>query len=240
MNSVVIIPALNPGAELPVYARELLKSGLPRIVVVDDGSGAEYAEIFAEMADLPLITVLRHKQNCGKGRALKTAMEYILISQYACDGVITVDADGQHSLADVCRMAQALASGNKEFVLGCRDFSLPGVPWRSRLGNRITSMMFKLLYGTYLPDTQTGLRGIPAWLLPYMLKIEGERFDYETSVLVELLYTGVKINHLAIETKYFDDNKGTNFSALRDTLRVARALINGKWQMANGKLNDKK
>ncbi|MCL2496955.1 MAG: glycosyltransferase family 2 protein, partial [Clostridiales bacterium] len=212
MNSVVIIPALNPGAELLAYVRELLSAGLPRIVVVDDGSGKEYEEIFAEMADLSLLTVLRHKQNCGKGRALKTAMEYVLAASYTCDGVITVDADGQHALTDVCRVARIMAEGKEEFVLGCRDFSLPGIPFRSRLGNRTTSLLFKLLYGAYLPDTQTGLRGIPACLLPDMLKIEGERFDYEMSVLVELLRTGVKICRITIETKYFNKNEGSHYS----------------------------
>lgn len=95
MNSVVIIPALNPGPELPAYARELLAAGLPRLVVVNDGSGVEYGHIFAELAALPHTTVLRHEQNCGKGRALKTAIRHVLIHFPLCDGAITVDADGR-------------------------------------------------------------------------------------------------------------------------------------------------
>lgn len=228
MNSVVIIPALNPGPELPAYARELLAVGVPRLVVVNDGSGLEYEHIFAELEAIPNITVLYHEHNCGKGRALKTAMRHVLIHYPLVDGVVTVDADGQHAAVDVCRVAAVLSEGGRQLVLGCRNFSLPQVPFRSRLGNRATSLMFYLLYGRYLPDTQTGLRGLPMGLLPQLLRVQGERFEYEMRVLVELLQPGIQFHQITIETRYFDGNKGSHFSTLNDALKVGRALLAGK------------
>ncbi|MCL2496350.1 MAG: hypothetical protein FWF04_02910, partial [Clostridiales bacterium] len=56
----------------------------------------------------------------------------------------------------------------------------------------------------------------------------GERFDYEMSVLVELLRTGVKICRITIETKYFNKNEGSHYSTFRDSRQVARALLAGK------------
>ncbi len=97
--------------------------------------------------------------------------------------MITADADGQHTVKDCWKLAQALAEGGRALYLGSRDFSLPNVPKRSRRGNRITTFVFWMLYGQWLPDTQTvcgrfaGGSGVH----------DGDgrdRFEYEMNVLI--------------------------------------------------------
>ena len=167
-NAVVLIPSLEPDERLPRYVKALLAKGFGHIVVVDDGSSEAFQPIFQQLADMPGVTVTHHEVNRGKGAALKTGYALIEKQFPDCLGVVTADADGQHTVQDVWRLAEALTSGEKKLYLGSRDFSLPHVPPRSRHGNRITSSVFKALYGQWLPDTQTGLRAFRREELPFI------------------------------------------------------------------------
>ena len=129
--------------------------------------------------------VLHHDVNHGKGVALKTGYRYILDHFPDVSGVITADSDGQHTVKDCLRLAEMLGEGKRAVYLGSRDFSLDFIPPKSRTGNRITSAVFKILYGQYLPDTQTGLRAFRRAELPFMLEVKGERYEYEMNVLLE-------------------------------------------------------
>ncbi len=226
---VAVIPALNPGPALAEYARTLLARGIPRVVVVDDGSAPDQAPTFRALEALPGCVVLRHARNQGKGRALKTAFAHILEQPdlRAYDGVVTADADGQHHVEDVCAMAQRLSESPGGLVLGARDLRQDHVPARSKFGNRLTSFGFGLFYGTHLDDTQTGLRGIPAALLPWSLAVAGERFEYEMNVLIRAVRERVPYRTLPIHTIYYDNNAGTHLRTVRDSWRIFRILLSG-------------
>ena len=62
-SCAVIIPALNPGAELPGYVQTLLARGIPAVIVVDDGSRADCAPIFTALEEIPGTHVLHHQVN---------------------------------------------------------------------------------------------------------------------------------------------------------------------------------
>lgn len=157
----LVIPALDPTPALAALLRELLPRWTGPAVVVDDGSCAAARLVFADAGRLGAV-VLYHGGNRGKGAALKTALRYCRAAWPGLAGCVTADADGQHTAADILRVADALRGAPGRLVLGCRDFSDPCVPARSRLGNRMTCAALRLLCGIRLPDTQTGLRGIPA------------------------------------------------------------------------------
>ena len=133
----VLLPAYQPTALLPSLARELRLAGFT-VVVVDDGSGPQFAPIFEKIAALPGCTVLHHEQNKGKGAALKTGFAHILHFLEDCDGVVTADCDGQHALQDVQRLCAAVQEQPRALSLGCRHFG-PETPRRSMAGNRATS-----------------------------------------------------------------------------------------------------
>lgn len=224
-NAVILIPSLEPDNRLPSYIRKLSENGFGHIVVVDDGSSDSYQHIFTEVESTERATVLHHDVNRGKGVALKTGYQYILQHLSDAEIIITADADGQHTVPDCIRLAEEARKGEKALYLGSRDFTLPNIPPKSRSGNRITSAVFKLLYGQYLPDTQTGLRAFRREELPFMISVEGERFEYEMKVLIACSRAGIKMIPVCIDTIYENENEGTHFHPIRDSIRIYRVIL---------------
>ncbi|MDN5710134.1 MAG: glycosyltransferase family 2 protein, partial [Planococcus sp. (in: firmicutes)] len=132
----VVIPAYKPEEPCKLIIEEAISAGFSRIIVVNDGSGADYEGFFDELEKLPQVTLLTHAVNQGKGRALKTVFHYILNEQLPIEAIITADADGQHLVSDMVRIADELEASPNHVVLGARDFSQPNIPFRSRFGNR--------------------------------------------------------------------------------------------------------
>ena len=221
----VLIPSLEPDIQLVIYVRDLLQNGIRSIVVVNDGSDESYAPIFSDLEKVGCI-VLTHDVNRGKGCALKTGYQYILDQMPWIMGIITADADGQHKRYDVCELGKQLLMGKEGLLLGSRDFTLPNVPIKSRLGNKITSVVFWLLYGSMLPDTQTGLRAFARKYLPFMIDVEGSRFEYEMNVLIACARSNVPMSVAFIETVYLNENKGSHFHPLKDSFRIYKVLLN--------------
>ncbi len=213
----VVIPSLNPDEKLAKTVDELIALGFTDIILVNDGSKESCTANFP--VDRPECTLLVHPVNRGKGAALKTAFRYFLDSGRKTKGIITVDGDGQHRADDVLRCALKMAEC-EALVLGVRNFNLPHVPPRSRTGNKITSFVFRLFCGLKVSDTQTGLRAIPAAYLPQMLTVEGDRYEYETNMLLQLKSFGISTEEVPIETVYIEENQTSHFRPIRDSLRI--------------------
>ncbi len=224
-QAVILIPSLEPDEKLPAYIRKLKEGGFAHIVVVDDGSGEAYRPIFDSVDAVEDTVVLRHEVNKGKGVALKTGYRYIMDNLPDITGVITADADGQHTVTDCLRLADELEQGRRALYLGSRDFNLESIPPKSRSGNKITSRIFQLLYGQYLPDTQTGLRAFRREELPFMLEVEGERYEYEMKVLIACSRAGIPMIPVEIETIYENNNEGTHFHPIRDSWRIYKVIL---------------
>jgi len=222
-QAIVLIPSLEPDRRLPVYVKELREYGLSRIVIVDDGSGNEYQDIFKELEEFGC-TLLRHSVNRGKGLALKTGYEYIRRNMPGYTCIVTADSDGQHAPEDVYKLANAAEGHPDTLILGVRDFKKAGLPVKSFIGNRVSSAIFAALYGRYLPDTQSGLRAFGPKLAGRMLSIKGERFEYETQVLITFIRSGIPVFTIPIQTIYEDENRGTHFNAVRDSLKIMGIL----------------
>ncbi len=225
-DAVILIPSLEPDERLPAYIRRLKEGGFARIVVVDDGSAESYQPIFQEIERVEDTTVLHHGVNKGKGIALKTGYRWILENlRDQITGVITADADGQHTVEDCLMLAEKLEGGERALYLGSRDFNSPNIPPKSRFGNKLTSIVFKLLYGQYLPDTQTGLRAFRKEDLPFMIDVEGARFEYEMKVLIACSRARIPIIPVPIETIYENDNEGTHFHPIKDSVRIYKVIL---------------
>lgn len=218
----VVIPSLNPDEKLAATVNSLLRLGFSDIILVNDGSKPECVPYFPDSH--PECTLLTHPVNRGKGAALKTAFQYFLDSGRSSIGVITVDGDGQHRAEDVLRCAGEMEK-NGSVVLGVRNFDRADVPWRSRTGNKITSLVFRLFCGLKISDTQTGLRAIPAKYLAQMLSIDGERYEYETNMLLQMKSLGVPCSEVSIETVYIEGNQTSHFRPFRDSLRIYSLIL---------------
>lgn len=226
-KAVVIIPALEPGDELIPYIDELITAGLEKIIVINDGSNPTYDPIFNAISEKSECVVLKHAINLGKGRALKNALNYYLnMTDYSdyC-GVITADSDGQHGVKDVLALQDELCLEKKELILGVRDFDDEKVPFKSKYGNRITRTVFSLFHGVKLTDTQTGLRAIPNSIIPGYIDLFGERFEYETNMLVYTAINQIPFKEIPIETVYLDNNSGTHFNPIKDSIAIYKLLF---------------
>ena len=224
-QAVILIPSLEPDERLPAYIQRLKEGGFAHIVVVDDGSPEAYQPIFKQVESVRDTVVLHHEVNKGKGIALKTGYRYIMENLPEISGVITADADGQHAVKDCLHLADELAKGTRALYLGSRDFNAANVPPKSKSGNKITSVIFKLLYGQYLPDTQTGLRAFRKEELPFMAEVEGERFEYEMKVLIACSRARIPMIPVTIETIYENANEGTHFHPIRDSWRIYKVIF---------------
>ncbi|MBR4081280.1 MAG: bifunctional glycosyltransferase family 2/GtrA family protein [Clostridia bacterium] len=224
-KAVILIPSLEPDDRLPAYCGKLHENGFEQIVVIDDGSSAATQPIFDQIDAMDGCKVLHHDVNHGKGVALKTGYAWIRDNCPDCVGVITADADGQHTVEDCRKLAEKLCEGKRALYLGSRDFSQPDVPARSRTGNRITSVVFKLLYGQWLQDTQTGLRAFLRDDLQFMIDVEGERYEYEMKVLIACARAGIPMLPVTIQTIYENDNAGSHFHPVRDSIRIYKVIL---------------
>lgn len=225
----VILPSLDPDAKFSRVVDGLVDHGFQHIVIVDDGSSAERQHFFDEAARHPECTVIHHGVNKGKGRALKTAFDFVRRELPELKGVITIDGDGQHLLPDIVACAEKMLAEGDKVVLGCRDFDAPGVPPRSVAGNKTTNRLFKLFYGITISDTQTGLRAIPARFLNRFCEMEGERFEYETNMLLQMKRQHIVFVEQPIATVYDPEDYSSHYNALKDSWRILKIMLrNGR------------
>lgn len=216
----VIIPSLEPDERLSCLLDSLKEMIAPEnVIIVNDGSGEAYLSYFEDARQKGCI-VLRHGVNLGKGRALKTAFNHILTSDQVYEGAVIADSDGQHSPEDIQRCMEAMQEKPQSLILGCRDFGKENVPFKSRAGNIITRNVMKIFCGLSITDTQTGLRGIPRDFMKSLMNVQGERFEFETNMLLAAKEQQVPIEEIKIATIYIGDNSHSHFNPLKDSLRI--------------------
>jgi glycosyltransferase involved in cell wall biosynthesis len=220
----IILPSLDPDYKFDKVVEGLVQAGFRHVVIVDDGSDEQHQTHFRRAETFPECTVIRHEVNKGKGRALKDGFIAVLKLFPDTEGVITIDGDGQHLTEDIIACGNRMLEEGNKIILGCRDFDLPGVPPRSVAGNKTTSRMFRM-YGITLSDTQTGLRAIPARFLSRFTAIEGERFEYETNMLLKMKRRGIGFLEQPIATVYEDENLGSHYNAVKDSWRIFKIMV---------------
>ena len=223
-NISVIIPAYKPDETLLKTIDDIVDAGFEDIVVIDDGGGSAFAPIFDKVRTIPQCTVLVHEVNRGKGAGLKTAFTFFKENRKDFIGAVTVDADGQHLIKDIIATCELMAKTN-HIVLGCRDFSGDNVPARSKFGNNCTIALVRLFFGMKISDTQTGLRAFPKDVIPELIGIDGDRYEYETHMLFYMSKHNIPFEEVKIETVYIEENSSSHFRPIRDSLRIYSLII---------------
>lgn len=222
-NIVIMIPAYDPDEKLLLFLRDLKNAGAEKIILINDGSRSETKPFFQTAYEEYGCDIVEHAINLGKGRACKSGFNRYLSAQeiYADTlGIVQCDCDGQHHAEDVVRCAELLQKNPDKFILGIRSFSGKQVPFRSRFGNKCTAFLFKLFCGLDIEDTQTGLKGFPAFLIPAFMEAPGERFEYDSSVLLETRRHDISILQFPIQTIYIKGNESSHFHPILDSIRI--------------------
>ncbi|MBR2846978.1 MAG: bifunctional glycosyltransferase family 2/GtrA family protein [Clostridia bacterium] len=218
---IALIPAYKP-SELLIDMLEEIKDTPLTPVVIDDGSGSEFAEIFEKAKEYA--PVIAHEVNKGKGAALKTGYTYIK-ENFAEDVVIvTMDSDGQHRTEDAIRLCNMAMENPGALILGSRKLA-ENVPLRSQFGNTLTRFVYQISTGIKVHDTQTGLRAFSANLIPFMNSIGGDRYEYEINVLLDCTRADIPIIETEIPTIYLDNNSASHFNPLRDSIKIYKEIL---------------
>lgn len=227
-NIAIIIPAFEPGEQLLNLLQTIRRkeNNQSPIIIVNDGSSKEYNRCFTEASRFENTTILKHSQNYGKGKALKTAFNYIINKMSDTKAVITIDSDGQHAYEDMIKCAEVFQGDPDAIIFGSRNFEgEENVPRKSKLGNQMTSNILKSFTGEELKDTQTGLRVIPFKYLSSLLDVEGDRFEYEMNMIFYARKNNINIIETPIEVIYYDENSGTHFHPIKDSIKVYETFI---------------
>ena len=228
MKTVICIPAYNPDDKLLIFLEELTKNGFNNIVIVNDGSKAECAYIFDEAINKYHCDVVCHETNKGYGKAIKSAGEYFIdhyMNNKDISGIIHCDCDGQHSLKDIINFSNILDSGKDCLIFGQRDFNKDNIPFKSRFGNNLTAFIFKKMIGIDLKDSQCGLRAISKNYVKFSCEIDGDGFEYPSSIIIEAYKNNLNIIQVPIETIYINNNESTHFDPIKDSYRIYRLLF---------------
>ena len=225
MKYIILIPAYEPDSKLLKLLREI-NHKYP-VIVVNDGSSKAYQDIFNEVKNYAHL--LSYSKNMGKGYALKTGLNYIE-DTYDNYIVVTMDADGQHTLKDAIHLCDYVKNHKDTLALGKRELT-KNTPIRSRIGNYITRKVFKLVTRNKIYDTQTGLRAFSKELIDYMLSIPGNRYEYEMNILLNLKKHNINYHEIPIETIYLDHNKSSHFNSITDSYKIYKEIF--KWYKKN-------
>ncbi len=218
MDKLIFIPAYKPDGRLPELCRKL--SGIYSVLVVDDGSGRDFDEVFEAASESA--TVLRYEKNRGKGGALKYGYSKIPELFPEVNYIITADADGQHTPEDIAKVAEKVESAGG-LVLGSRKFT-GKVPFRSAFGNSLTRFVFKVASGAYVRDTQTGLRAFGKEYLEEFSSLKGDRYEYEMTQLMYCAAEKIPMTEVDIETIYENDNETSHFNPIKDSFKIYKVI----------------
>lgn len=221
MKWIALIPAYMPDKKLIDVVRALYGENF-KVIVVNDGSPAEYDSVFEVAARYA--EILHHEKNQGKGEALKTGLRFIRTYCKAPYVVANADADGQHKVEDIIRVAKTAAVNRSSLVLGSRKLT-GKVPFKSRAGNAITRLVYRLTSGSSVYDTQTGLRAYSEKLTDRLIAIKGSRYEYEMNMLMELPREGYEIKEVWIDTVYINNNAASHFDPVRDSAKIYKEIL---------------
>ncbi|HWP47260.1 MAG TPA: glycosyltransferase family 2 protein [Candidatus Limnocylindrales bacterium] len=197
------------------------------VIAVNDGSTDGTDKVLHKVAaeSQGRIRVLSFLNNRGKGTALLEGFHYAL-REIPFDILVTLDGDRQHCPSDIPRLVQACIQENAALVIGERTFDLGAIPLRSRLGNRLATILLQRLYPRSPRDTQSGLRAFQRSFIEQIVQdIKGGRYETELYILLLALERRLPIATVPIPAIYFDQNKSSHFRPVVDTLSICRAFL---------------
>ena len=226
---VGIIPSYMPDEKLGLTVTGSLQTcgNVQRLVVVDDGSGREYAEVFDRVAAIDeRVEVLHLGINVGMGGALKAGLQHAIHKYPDATGFVVFDADGQHHPEDVRNVVDRFLENPESFVIGVREYhdSNIEIPLRSRFGNRVTEIVFRLCTGVHLTDTQSGLRCYSRELAALCTQIEKSRYEFQLEALI-LAVENAPCIQVPIRTIYEENNRRSHFRPVLDSLRIYSVFL---------------
>ena len=210
---LAVIPTLNGEKTVGAVVRDA-RAQLEPVLVIDDGSTDRTSDVAKEAGAI----VLRHHTNRGKGAALKTGFTYAL--EHGYDGVISLDADGQHLASEIGKLIAAREQSGADLIIGGRAHLFAGMLPRRRLANRVSAAAIAWASGTNVTDSQSGFRFYSANLLR-TTELRTDGFDLESEVIVRAGRRGLRVMTIPIDLGFVNGISTSHYKPLADTVRIA-------------------
>lgn len=217
---MVTICALIAAYNEEPHIGEVVRGTAPhvsRVVVVDDGS----TDATATRAREAGAVVLRHDRNLGKGRAVRTGLDYALT--LGRSHILFLDADLQHDPAEIPKLVERAERGVGDFVLGERELRKDAMPAARFYSNVIGSRILSRFIGTEVGDSQSGFRLIRTDLLR-TVSLTGSGYEIETEMLIKLVRAGATIERVAVRRLRYE-NAHSRIRPFRDTFRTCMLAV---------------
>ena len=223
-TKIALIPSYKPNNNLIDLVKELSKNDF-EIIIVDDGSGIEYKNIFTKIKNMS--KVISYEVNQGKGHALKTGLKYIKDNYFNDYVIVTLDCDGQHTIKDTIKITNEAQNNKNTLVIGKRPRDKK-IPLRSKIGNDVTRYIFRTITGIDVYDTQSGLRAFSNKLINTFIDTEGNRYEYEMNILLKCAYYNISIKEIERSTIYIDNNSNSHFNPIKDSIKIYKEIFKYK------------
>ena len=191
----VILAAYNEAAVIAAVISDLQRAGY-RVVVVDDGSTDETANIAAKAGAL----VIEHPINLGQGAALQTGLDFAL--RAGAEIVVTFDADGQHRAADIAGLVEALSAQGADFALGSRFLGdSVNLPHSRRFLLKLATAFTRFTTGLSITDTHNGLRAMTR-RGARSIQLRQNRMAHASEILHQIATSGLKYVEAPVTIEY--------------------------------------
>lgn len=217
MSVCILIPAYNAASTIEEVVRDCRQHDLP-LVVVNDGSSDATAALLETLA----VTVLTHPANLGKGAALRTGFDWAL--QQGFEGVVTLDADGQHDPSAIPRLVTFAQQGNWGCVLASRHSQFDQMAGLRKVWNRFGVWCLRKATGFEIADSQTGFRYYSLALLQ-SVQLEKNGYDLEMELLMKAWKAGFRIASLPVPARVADGRATSHYRAVRDTWNICMTFL---------------
>ena len=217
VRAAVVIPAYEAASTIALVVADARRH-LDTVLVVDDGS----QDGTAERATLAGADVVRHERNRGKGASLLTGMRTLAARGFT--HALSMDADGQHLGGEIPTLLAAARAEPAAIIIGVRQIGTQEVAAANLFGNRFANAAIRLAAGTAVGDTQSGFRMYPLATV-LALPVDGERFEYESTVIIRAARAAIPVRSVAVEVYYPPiAERRSHYRKVVDTLRIIRAV----------------
>ena len=207
---VIVMPAYNAAKTLEETFRAIPAGYYDEIVVVDDHSRDDTADLARRLN----LKAIRHPHNVGYGGNQKTC--YMEALRDGADIVVMLHPDGQYDPAYIPELVRPLARGECEAVFGSRMLGgrplEGGMPKWKYLANLFLTAVANATFYVFLSEYHSGLRAYSRRYLESVdLEANSDDFVFDTEIIAQGVWRGMRIREIPIATRYFDEASQIGF-----------------------------
>ncbi len=208
---VVVMPAYRAALTLERTYREIPFDLVDDVILVDDASPDNTAEIAQQLG---IQHVIRHDRNKGYGGNQKTC--YAKALSLDADIVIMLHPDYQYTPLLLPAMITIIGNGLYPVVFGSRILGKGalkgGMPMYKYVANRFLTFTQNLLMNQKLSEYHTGYRAFSGEVLRSLdFTHNSDDFIFDNEMIAQIFYKGYEIGEVTCPTKYFDEASSINF-----------------------------